>query len=73
MNCKSCYQKEWCICNLMLQIFKKKLFNGRCVCCYERMRTIKEAKTETKSSTRQQIKESCAKAIKAIIDDKKLN
>lgn len=69
MNCKSCYQKEWCICRTILQIYKKKLFNGRCVCCYERIRTIKEAKTETNSSSRQQMKQLFAKVHQAMIDE----
>ena len=69
MNCKSCYQKEWCICSIIMRMHKKKSFNGRCVCCYERIRTMKEAKAEyKKESSRQEIKEVSARVHQAIID-----
>lgn len=55
MYCVKCYKKEWCICKQIFYVYKKKMFNNQCICCYERMRVLKESKRQIKQRTRNQL------------------
>ena len=70
MHCIKCYNQKWCICKHIYKLYKRTIFKGKCLCCYERMRTVNEFQRRSKRTSKDYSKRIADRILKAFINNK---